>query len=255
MVLGWVGEMRPRVSILTDGAGRSGTSRIASSEKLLSAAGAERGSVWGPVSDPAFYEAILDGDISLFVGLATKLADWLIETRPPYVAGDAREGFNPTHDLCRLIIDAAVRRAEHAGVSVSNFAFTLFAPHENCPSELRSRAIWKSLDEAGLARKVAAAKAYPELAAEAEVALTGTSRKILAQHQDLAAIVDASLDGMGERSLGAECLMPAALLPPPPGDRPFYELYGERLVAAGTYQRAIRYRDHVLPIEHALAAL
>jgi hypothetical protein len=85
--------------------------------------------------------------------------------------------------------------------------------------------------------------------------LTGSSRKIMAQHPELAAIVDVSLNGMNTRSLATELLLPADGASFTGGERPFYEIYGEKLVAAGTYQRAIRYRDHVLPIERALAAL
>jgi hypothetical protein len=34
----------------------------------------------------------------------------------------------------------------------------------------------------------------------------------------------------------------------------FYELYGEKLVAAGHYQTAIRYREHMLPLAEAIRA-
>ena len=34
----------------------------------------------------------------------------------------------------------------------------------------------------------------------------------------------------------------------------FYELYGEKLVAAGHYQKAIRYREHMLPLAEAIRA-
>jgi len=33
---------------------------------------------------------------------------------------------------------------------------------------------------------------------------------------------------------------------------PFYEIYGEKLVAAGRYLRAIRYREHLWPLAEAL---
>ncbi|MBV8519431.1 MAG: hypothetical protein JO197_18715 [Acidobacteria bacterium] len=255
MVLGWVESARPRVSILTDGSGRTGTSRIASSEKVLRAANADAGSVFGVISDPRFYSAVLDGDVELFVDIAARLADDLEATRPPYVAGDAREGFNPTHDICRMIINAAVARANRGGAPIANYAFFLFAPHEKCPPERRETAMWQTLGEEQLERKLATARAYPELAAEAEAAFLGSSRRILAQHSELAAIVDRSLDGMNERALATECLIPVDPATEVNDERPFYEIYGEKLVAAGTYQRAIRYREHVLPIERALAEL
>lgn len=252
MVLGWVEQARPRVFILTDGSGRSGVSRIGSSEKVLRAAKADAGTMWGAMSDQDFYQAVLEGKVALFLDLAARLGDELAAMKPPYVAGDAREGFNPTHDISRMIIDAAVRRAERDGASIENYAFLLFSPHERAP---REGSIYRTLSETQLQRKLAAARAYPELAAEVEVVFSGTSRRILAQHQELAAMVDASIEGIGEASLGVECLVPAAKLPQANAERPFYEIYGERLVASGTYQRAIRYREHVQPIERALAAL
>jgi hypothetical protein len=255
MVFGWVEEARPRVSILTDGSGRNGVSRIASSEKVLRAADADTGTVWGAITDREFYEAVLDGNLGAFIDLAVRLGDELAETKPTHVVGDAREGFNPTHDICRMIIDAAVQRARHTGASIDNYAFFLFAPHEKCPADLREGAIWLTLDDDQIERKLAAARAYPELAQEAEAAFSGSSRKILAQHLDLAEVVDAAIAGMNERSFATECLVRAELGTRANGERPFYEIYGEKLVAAGTYQSAIRYREHVQPIERALAAL
>jgi hypothetical protein len=252
MVLGWVEEARPHVSIVTDGSGRSGASRIASSERVLRAANAEVGTVWGAISDPSFYQAVLEYDVDLFVNLAVRLGRELAETRPPYVAGDAREGFNPMHDICRMMIDAAVRLARRGGVTMGNYAFFLFASHEKAPRQGTMR---KALTDAELERKIAAARGYAELSAEVEAMFSGTARNLFSPHPDLAAMMDASREGMNERALAMECLVPAESLPQSNDERPFYELYGERLAAAGTYARAIRYREHVQPIERALAAL
>ncbi|HEX7828713.1 MAG TPA: hypothetical protein VF787_03620 [Thermoanaerobaculia bacterium] len=252
MVHGWVEETRPRVAIITDGSGRTGVSRIGSSERILNAAHAASGNVWGVMSDPAFYQKILDGEVDSFTTLARQLGDELTESKPPYVAGDAREGFNPTHDVCRMMIDAAVRIARRNGAEVGNYAFFLFAPHTKAP---RDGAICKTLTSDEMQRKVTAATSYPELASEVEAVFTGTSRNLFAQHPDLAAMIGASYDGISEQALAFECLVPADRLPNSNDEKPFYELYGERHVAAGTYARAIRYREHVQPIEHALAAL
>jgi hypothetical protein len=251
MVLGWVAETRPTVTIVTDGSGGRGESRIGSSEALLRSAGATRGSCWGEISDPAFYEAVLDGNAELFVGLARRIADDLLESRPTLVAGDAREGFNPTHDVCRMMIDAAVRMVEREGMRLPNYSFLLFAPHTAASAH---DAISKTLREDEFAAKVSAARAYPELVAEVEAAFLGSSRNILARHQDLAAVVDAAIAGIGADALRTERLIPTSRVKPH-GETPFYEIYGERLVADGKYERAIRYREHVLPIEQALAAL
>lgn len=35
---------------------------------------------------------------------------------------------------------------------------------------------------------------------------------------------------------------------------PFYELYGEKLVAAGRYETVIRFQEHMLPLAQAIRA-
>jgi len=38
------------------------------------------------------------------------------------------------------------------------------------------------------------------------------------------------------------------------GEPLFYELYGEKLVAAGRYEKVIRYHEHMLPLAQAIQA-
>jgi hypothetical protein len=52
-----------------------------------------------------------------------------------------------------------------------------------------------------------------------------------------------------------ECLRPVkdrATVSDEKATPPFYEIYGETLVAAGRYNCVIRYRDHIRPLEDAL---
>jgi hypothetical protein len=249
VILGWVEANRPLVTVLTDGSGRGGVSRLPSTLKLLREAGAGDGDFVEGMTDQQFYAAMLEGNVALFVDLAVRLGDELAERCPPYVAGDAREGFNPTHDVGEMIVAAAIARARRSGAIMDHYTFRLFAPH--LPSD---QGICHTLDDEQLRRKIAAAHAYPELAPEVEWALRGSSPRSLERYPDMAAIFNAAIAGMNERSFAIECLSPAGI-DAKPGDRPFYELYGERLVADGRYERAIRYREHVAPIERALAAL
>jgi hypothetical protein len=164
---------------------------------------------------------------------------WVAETRPRiFVLTDG----SGRHGAPRIESTAKVARAAGAEEGTIWGAFT-------------DRAFYEAILSANVDVFVdVAARAYPELAAEAEAAFRGTSRKIFAEHEDLAAIVDESIDGVSEASFGVECLFPAPDLPPPKTERPFYEIYGERLVASGVYEQAIRYREHVQPIERALGA-
>ena len=89
------------------------------------------------------------------------------------------------------------------------------------------------LDDAALARKLAAASAYVGLGDEVETAL--------AAH--------------GVEAFRVECLRPLApdaLHALPPEDPPFYERYGAGRVAAGRYAQVLRYREHFEPLAEAV---
>jgi hypothetical protein len=153
------------------------------------------------------------------------------------VAADAIEGFNPSHDLCRLVTDAAVMLARRrTGRAIASYDFLLEGRPDLGPEDRRSGGLCRELDDAALERKLAAARSYPEMAFEVERALE--------QH--------------GTAAFRTECLRPAdpeadveTLVAAPP----FYESYGERQVAAGHYPRVLRFREHFLPLAHALRAL
>jgi len=190
----------------------------------------------------------------LFVDLAVRLGDALSEQRPPYVACDAREGFNPTHDICAMIVAAAVTHARRKGAVIDNLKFFLFEPRDRHAEAARRDGICQALSEEQVRRKIAAAHAYPELAGEVEWAFGGRSPKVLEKYPQLASIFDAATDGINERSFATECLLPASRAPLD-SVPPFYEMYAEQLAADGVYEQAIRYRKHVQPIERALDAL
>jgi hypothetical protein len=150
------------------------------------------------------------------------------------VVGDAIEGFNPSHDVCRLALNAAVRMAERAsGEAIANYDFLLVGSPAECPAHLRGDAYWIHLDDAALERKLQAAHGYPELAAE----------------------VGAAIERWGTAPFRTECLRPADAGDAygwPADQKPYYETYGEKRVAEGVYDRVLRYREHVMPLADAL---
>lgn len=229
----WIERTRPLVFVLTDGSGHTGVSRLASTTAVLARAGATPGPIYGRLSDQAVYRAVLDGDVDLFAGLADQLAAALDEAEIGCVAGDAVEGFNPGHDVCRLVINAALLRLAEGGRHPANFEFALEGAPDDCPPEDRAEAIRLELDGDALQRKLAAAAGYPEMAHEME--------RALANH--------------GRARFGVECLRPVRYgleiggrHPQPP----YYESYGEKQVAAGIYREVIRFRDHMAPLAEGL---
>ncbi len=229
-VHGWLQLARPLVVVLTDGSGRSGESRLEFTRQIVREAGAEVSTVFGRWSDAEAYAAVLVGKAGPFLGVVDELAALLIARGARYVTGDAIEGYNAMHDLCRLILNAAVARASAVGVPIGNYEFKL----TGSPLAVRrDGAISVRLDEAALTRKLAAARACPDLALE----------------------VDEALSTLGAQAFATEWMAPTESLDEGDGlgeAKPFYESCGERRVGEGKYQHVLRRREHVLPLAAAL---
>jgi hypothetical protein len=234
LVHGWLERTSPRVFVLTDGSGRSNQSRLNSTTKIINQAGATRGRIYGRLTDLSVYSAILNHDFALFTKLAQELSEALVDEEIDYVAGDAVEGYNPTHDVCRLVINAAVEVASRTReLRVANFDFSVIGQPSACRKKIHAGANCLRLDEDAFARKMAAAHGYTELKAEVDAALSRTP-------------VDA---------FRVECLHPVdsasgchRFMKEPP----LYEHYGEKQVLTGYYPRVVRYREHIAPLAEAL---
>jgi AcrR family transcriptional regulator len=230
----WVELARPLALVLTDGSGRTANSRLGSTTRVLGRAGARIGPVYGRFTDAAIYEAMLERRHDVFLALLEEITGCLIAERIDYVASDALEGYNSSHELCGVVVGAACALVERrAGRFVRHFEFPLTGPCDACPADLRPLAIHVRLDEAAVARKRAAAVGYPELQREVEDAL----------------------ERDGSAALDAEWLRPASVRAASTiaaMTTPYYETYGEAQVAAGHYRKVIRRREHLLPVAEAL---
>ena len=250
----WLETATPEVWVLTDGSGRSGRSRLDSTTRVLEATGAAPGPVYGEMSDADLYDAILKCNHQRFTELVDRLANSLVQNHFHFVAGDAEEGYNPGHDVCRMVINAAVRLVERkAQKQILNCDFALVGPPGRCPEELRADSLWLNLDDAAFARKVLAARNYPELQAEVIAALDGYDTEKFTKHADLARQVRSNVGVAEANNFRVECLRPVrsngtSFKHSPP----FYEEYGERQVKAGHYKYVLRYREHMLPLAAAL---
>jgi hypothetical protein len=255
-VHGWLERERPLVFVLTDGAGRAGRPRIGSTAEYLKRFGMKAGRVFARLTDAEVYRLALARDFGPFLRLSEELAEAFVEAGVGRVAGDAAEGYTTTHDIARLVTNAAVEMAGRAsGRTIVNYDFTLAGRPDHCPESLRARAVWLRLDEEAFARKLAAAfEFYPELAAETRDALRGVGDQTVVGHFRLNDDEHAATDLAGLDMFRVECLRPVN-----PFDKrfdtekPFYELDGEERVGRGLYRQAIRYREHIRPLADALA--
>jgi hypothetical protein len=232
-VYGWLERARPLVFVLTDGSGRSGMPRLGRTAAIISQVGATPGGIFGRFTDSAIYAAILRGDLDLFCRLVDELSLAFDVHGIGYVAGDAVEGYNPAHDLCRLILNTAVRACRlRFNRQIANFDFPLSGCADEGNATGLGRALRIELDDAGFQRKIQAASGYLELGDEVEAA---TRRN--------------GLSPFREEYLRLVCRSRQSYVFNEP---PFYERYGEKQVAAGVYSRVLRYREHMVPIAGAL---
>jgi hypothetical protein len=233
-VHGWLERERPLVLVLTDGSGHVGVSRLPSTCEVLRRAGARPGPVLGRFSDRALYEVILGGRISVLTALAEEIAEALAEETVDRVVCDAIEGFNPSHDLCCLVAATAMAiTARRTRRSPILYDFLLEGRPDGA---VRAGDLRLELDAAELERKLVAAREYPEMAGEVERAFQ--------RH--------------GVEPFRVECLRrvdPKVVVEDLVTDPPFYEIHGERQVAAGYYPTVLRFREHFLPVAHALREL
>ncbi len=226
----WVNLNRPVVFILTDGSGGRGEARIGYSKEILLRAGATFGDWCGAFADREVYDLILQDQVGRLVPLVKQLAAELQRHPGRLVVGDLAEGYNTAHDLCRAMINAAVDLAAQDQSAVSrNLAFPLMGdPAKAWEGRLPSAGAIH-LDETRLEAKLDAARGCGALRDE----------------------VDAALKATGKKSFATEYLfeIPAGLLRDGvPQEPPFYETFGEKRVAEGSYQSVIRYRGHMLPL-------
>ena len=158
----------------------------------------------------------------------------LIHHRVDRVLGDACEGYNPTHDVCRIIISAAVAHASRVlGLQITSLAFDLAKDPRAENDSGAAQVATKVLTDEQLERKLSAAQGYPELQSE----------------------VNAALDLWGSDGFRVETLREAGSIGCDDGldvDEPIYEQFGRQRVATGQYARLIRRREHILPIAKAL---
>jgi hypothetical protein len=171
----------------------------------------------------------------VLVDLAVEIADVIVRNRIAVVAGDDAEGYNPTHDVCRMLIDAAVELAQpQLDMPVANLAFALMDRPDRSPAARPGRSSQLVLGDRALARKIAAALDYVELADE----------------------VRHARQTWGDGAFRMETFRHVAPgeLWAPVGEAPYYESYGTGRVKAGAYAEVIRYDQHIRPLADALAA-
>jgi hypothetical protein len=227
----WMQQRRPGVFVLTDGSGSRNEGRMDETENILREVSATRVGWLDAFPDKTVYQLILEREAAPLIHRARQLAEYIAAYKVEEVAGDMIEGYNPSHDLCRNLINAAVELAGSMGHAVTrNLAFALAGkPGGEAKGPKPLEVIL--LDDSALSAKQAAAMNYSALRHEVELALRTFGKEAFATET----FYDAS-------ALGDE----------PANVPPYYETYGEKQVATGHYTHVIRYSLHVKPLVAAI---
>lgn len=234
---GWMARNRPLVLVLTSGGGSCKVGRTASTRRVIEETGARCGALMGDFSDTEVYAFMRDRNPGPLAEWTEQAARIIAERRPATVLTDMVEGYNPSHDLLAYLTHLAVERAAAIGWRPERlFCQPLEGRPESAWNGRRRPEITLRLGEGELASKLAAARSYPELAHEVE--------RALAEHSAEAFRTECLYATPGGEALLAE-------LPEP---RPFYEIHGERQVAAGKYASVIRHGEHLVPLARSIAA-
>ena len=226
-IYGIVELYKPRVYIITDGSGNSGHSRVYNSVKILEQSGATMSPIAGYFTDKEIYRVILENDFAALDTFIKTLWNDLQSHPIDTIIGDAIEGFNPTHDLCRYIINTLVRLLnKNRSTQLNNYDFLLdrmITPDEE------TEAISLRLTNENFETKYTAAANYEELAAELKMAI----------------------EKYGKEPFKTEYIRPVFPIDESKNWKdgiPYYEKYGLEKIKAGTYKQAITYTSHMKPI-------
>jgi len=217
----------PRVSVLTDGSGSQGTSRLDATTRVLDEAGATRDTLYGCFTDKSAYAQLITLESMPFVAAAYQLSDTFTHHGITAVLTDAAEGYNPIHDLCHGIAEAGVRLC--GALAPRLFELDLVGRPDASGVGIRL-----TLDDRAFAKKLDAVHRY--------TALTDEATDAFARH--------------GQEAFRIEFLRQAAIGGLRPATHvPYYEQIGDERVRQGRYNSVLRYSTHVRPLLATLHAL
>ncbi|HXH40310.1 MAG TPA: hypothetical protein VNN08_16900 [Thermoanaerobaculia bacterium] len=223
LLYGWLRSAQPVVHVLTDGSGHSSISRLPATADLLRETGALPGSIFGRLSDREAYAMIREQNMTLLRSIVDDLAEELVRRRTSTVVCDAAEGYNPVHDLCRLIAGAAIAAA---GTETALYEYAVVGRPDVFDEGV-------PLDEATFAAKMEAAR-------RSAPAISDVS-ELLRRHGSDAYRTESFQSVTDWTSLH-------------PNECPDYERYGQERVASHRYERVIRRAEHMIPLRDALWA-
>jgi hypothetical protein len=234
----FIKRYKPDVYILTDGSGSKNDSRLNQSIKVLDNIGAKFQDSLRVFKDKELYSLISGQNSSDIIDYKNSLKQLIVEKDYDMIIGDALEGFNPTHDICRYIINSIALETSTLDFSknILNYDFLLDSAPNILSEENNVGGLSIRLSDEEFQMKFNAAMGYPELKFEVEYAL----------------------EKFGKEAFSYECFRKVSnpdVISNWNTAKPYYEEFGEKRVAEGAYSNLITFEKHLKPIAKQLLAL
>ncbi len=194
-----------------------------------------------PVRETDIYGRLLSRDIEWFATLRDHVAAWLCQTKADVIIADKFEWYNSIHDLCPLLVDAALETCPLLSArNVRRFDLPL---------------AFQTLDSGGEESVVDSGDSqHTYMLTPEESRRKWDAIQSVVGHDENVRLVTTAWSG--ERYLQEICeAVPATrdYRVAPPRDRwKTYDDHGTENVARGRYREAITFHEHYVPIAEAL---
>lgn len=221
---------KPDVVFLTDGSGSNSESRIHRSIDLVECLGLKTYSPFTPFTDRQIYNLIKSNNIADFLNLKSTLKSFIIKHNYQIIVGDALEGFNPSHDLCRYLINSIVMDLSN---SIKNYEFYQDDITKNNPTTKASGDLLIKLNENEFQEKSNVSKKYLEVRLEVDKFENQYDKELFTQEYF------------------REVKNPETIVSWETKE-PSYEKFGRKRVEEGIYNSLITFENHMKVLAEAL---
>ena len=223
---------KPSVVFLTKGSGNDNKSRLNQSINLVNSLGLEVYFPFEPITDRQIYNLILSNSVDFFLNIKNELKNFILDNNIEAVFGDALEGFNPSHDLCRYLTNSVVMSLQ-SKVLINNYDFLLDNVIKNITSEKREDDIVLKLNKEKFEEKVLACDNYPELKTEVDRFSAKYGRDLFSTEFFRKINNPKQIKNWDTK-------------------HPYYEEFGKKRVIEGVYNQIISFENHMKPLAQIL---
>ena len=203
------------------------------------------------VSERVAYARMIANDFEWFESMRDQVGQWLEEKSPVAVITDGFEAYNPVHDLCSLMVDAALHQIATTSGSLAPSRFEMPLAFGSKAGALISES--DDADQPVFAYELT----------EHQVAMKKLRCQLLLRDVPVdMAVADhpaSIVAGIHPKLFEKEFFAPVPhdrsyCELPPIGDWKTYDQHGRERVAAGLFRTALTFDDHFSPMARALFA-